>query len=556
MDTIKFKRLLLSALLLLLFWGALSWIPRQEPVSTPHPTHVSATSTLQKAVTTYVGVNNAIKSFTLIVPFITITIPLGTFSPALVPTETREVVTPINNIPIPSAPIKSNPTPSPPFAPSPTVLFKPKSQPIFGIQMDTLEDMRTLEKAKEMGGYWVQSGTISWSSIETIEGERNWSALENFELGMKNVVNNDLVPIVTIGNAPLWAQKVPGYSCGPILEDKFTAFSNLLYDLVVRYHNPPFNIKYWQIWNEPDAGLYLTPADSPWGCWGDQTDQFYGGSYYGEMLKVIYPRIKAADPEAIVVIGGLLSDCGPINPPETQLGSGIYKDCTNSKFFEGILEAGAGSSFDVVNYHSYDYYYGDLGKFANPNWNSRWDTTGVVLLAKTQYYRSLLYRYGYPEKMLINTETAVICGRTGEESQCQTEQFELTKAYYLVQTYASAISEGLEANFWYSYKGWRASGLVDKSLSPLPAYLAYSFCSFMLQDVSFSRKINDFTDVVGYEFVDRNRRVWILWSKDSKEQLVKFSSFPTAAYDVFGNRISTQRDYTITVSPIYIEWGR
>ena len=42
------------------------------------------------------------------------------------------------------------------------------------------------------------------------------------------------------------------------------------------------------------------------GCWDDPEDAYYGGEYYAEMLKVVYPVIKEADPEAKVLFGGLL----------------------------------------------------------------------------------------------------------------------------------------------------------------------------------------------------------------------------------------------------------
>ena len=38
-------------------------------------------------------------------------------------------------------------------------------------------------------------------------------------------------------------------------------------------------------------------------------DPYYGGGYYAEMLKIVYPQIKAADPEAQILIGGLLLFC-------------------------------------------------------------------------------------------------------------------------------------------------------------------------------------------------------------------------------------------------------
>ncbi len=63
------------------------------------------------------------------------------------------------------------------------------------------------------------------------------------------------------------------------------------------------------------------------GCWGDPNDKtYYGGEYYAEMLKRAYPAVKAANPQAIVLNGGLLLDCDPRYPPPG-------KDCLPADFW-------------------------------------------------------------------------------------------------------------------------------------------------------------------------------------------------------------------------------
>ncbi|HEX9090337.1 MAG TPA: hypothetical protein VF831_02555, partial [Anaerolineales bacterium] len=173
---------------------------------------------------------------------------------------------------------------------------------------------------------------------------------------MQNVVSNHITPIMLIGDTPDWALKT-GFTCGAVAQDKFPALANFAYDLVKRYSVPPFNVRYWELWNEPDAAGLL-------GCWGDPTDRdYYGGYYYGQMIKAVYPSIKLADPQAQVLVGGLLLDCNPDpNFPQPP-----PKDCTPSKFLKGILESGAGPYFEGVSFHAYDYYSG-TGTYWNPNW--------------------------------------------------------------------------------------------------------------------------------------------------------------------------------------------
>jgi hypothetical protein len=78
-----------------------------------------------------------------------------------------------------------------------------------------------------------------------------------------------------------------------------------MYDLVSRYSVAPYNVKYWEIWNEPDIDHTIFTSDSTFGCWGEQSDALgFGGGYYAQALQAAYPQIKAADPEAQVCSAG------------------------------------------------------------------------------------------------------------------------------------------------------------------------------------------------------------------------------------------------------------
>ena len=84
---------------------------------------------------------------------------------------------------------------------------------------------------------------------------------------------------------PAWAQKYPGVACGPISEDALDDFAEFMAALVSRYSQPPYNVRYWEIGNEPDIDRTLVDSQSIYGCWGEKDDPYYGGKYYGEMLK-------------------------------------------------------------------------------------------------------------------------------------------------------------------------------------------------------------------------------------------------------------------------------
>jgi len=87
---------------------------------------------------------------------------------------------------------------------------------------------------------------------------------------------------------------------------------------VERYHD---RIKYWEIWNEQDGGFWASGSNR--------------AQEYVSLLKIAYTEIKAIDPEATVIVGGL---------------SGW-----NGEYLKGMYLAGAKGYFDAIAVHPYQY---------------------------------------------------------------------------------------------------------------------------------------------------------------------------------------------------------
>ena len=253
------------------------------------------------------------------------------------------------------------------------------------------------------------------------------------------------------------------------------------------------------------------------------------------------------DPLAQVLVGGLLLDCDPNQPP-----SGA--NCTSSKFLEGILNNNGAASFDGVSYHAYDYYGGVPGTYANTNWHTTWEAGGPSLINKGNYLLSLLKKFNAEGKYLLNTENALLC-----DSCMDDIEFENTKAYYLAEAYAGAIAQNLKANIWFSVIGeWgRNNGLLDKTtagLPPLPAYYAYKFAAQELDGVSYVGKVTSFPGVKGYEFSKADRHVWLLWSPDGSDITVDLLVVPMNVFDVDGDPVPfTDERIIIQREPYYVE---
>jgi hypothetical protein len=109
-------------------------------------------------------------------------------------------------------------------------------------------------------------------------------------------------------------------------------------------------IEAWEIGNEPNLGAafgWYAPPDA---------------ALYTQVLCVLYARIKAGDPEAIVVSGGL-APAGRVAAeweghkgycaPGLEGCMGYYQD--DQEFLREMLDAGAADCFDALGYHPYGF---------------------------------------------------------------------------------------------------------------------------------------------------------------------------------------------------------
>src|SRR5262245_2034602 len=167
-----------------------------------------------------------------------------------------------------------------------------------------------LSRTVDLNVGWVRlADRISWRALQPNEGDPiRWDLLAGFENELRVLKQAGIAPVVLVNHYPRWATTNIPYptDCGPLSTDKFEAFAQFFRALVERYAGPEFDVHRWELGNEPDVDPRLVGPDNGYGCWGDIQDPFYGGRHYGEMLKVVGPAIKAADPSAQVWIGGLL----------------------------------------------------------------------------------------------------------------------------------------------------------------------------------------------------------------------------------------------------------
>ena len=412
----------------------------------------------------------------------------------------------------------------------------PPPPPVFGVQVHRLDASSGFDRVDDLGAYWLRYHAFPWDAIEATQGEYDWTVVD--EAGLQQAYGQGLRVIGIVQYAPTWAQKHPGSYCGPIREDALDDFATFLTALVERYKDPPYGIKYWELGNEPDMPVW--DNRSPHGCWIEDDNPITSGGYYAEMLKRAYPAIKTADPQAVVLIGGLALVCDPDNPRPGW-------DCEASRFLEGILAGGGGPYFDAVSFHAYAWYTGELGRMVNLNWTGGEDVHTTALPERVNFVRTVLARYGEEDKLLFNTETALTC--TEDTDDCRE-----TQAMYAVRAYAEAIALGMQGQIWYAMinDGWYYTGLLQGSdLDPKPSFSAYRTAAGYLSSARYLEPVG-YSGLEGYRFrAADGHLVEVVWASDGATHTLQIPS-GAAAYDRYGVLIASSGTVQVGYAPIYI----
>jgi len=435
------------------------------------------------------------------------------------------------------------------------ILFKtyPWRTP-FGIELHlsvTSTSSTLYKRATELPIGWARlNNRISWRALQPNEGDPiNWALLAGFEAELRALRAGGIQPIVVADNYPAWAtdntvrEDGQPTACGPLRSDRYDDFAVFMQALVNRYKTSEYNVHIWELGNEPDVDPNLVPPNSTFGCWGKISDPYYGGGRYGEMLKVVTPAIKAADPSAQVWIGGLLL-AQPV-PADPNLGH-------PELFLQGILESGAAPYFDAIPYHSYPGYNGirmeqDAGD---------WAAWGGYLVGKARFLRNIMAPYGVTKPLYIN-EVGMNCSWCTEPLQ---DRFLQMQADFLVRSFSRALNEHVSGVMWYTMDGpgWRYSGLLDSKQNPKPVYVAYQNYITRLTLSEPLGPVNYGTGIESYAFGRGREAIHVIFTINDTALTISLpqSEF-IAAYTRDGAPIppslsGSNYTFQVTFEPIYL----
>jgi hypothetical protein len=140
-----------------------------------------------------------------------------------------------------------------------------------------------LDRMVELGAVWIRLD-IDWSRIEPTAGDWNWS---NADRVVNAARDRGLEVLGLLAYSPAWARPDDSTDKHPPLDPAW--FARFASEAAARY--APMGVHTWELWNEPNSHGFWEPGVDPAG--------------YAALVTSAAPAIRAVDPDALVMTGGL-----------------------------------------------------------------------------------------------------------------------------------------------------------------------------------------------------------------------------------------------------------
>ncbi len=203
------------------------------------------------------------------------------------------------------------------------------NQPILGVHTrltDEVEEwkiQRTMQMVREMGASWIVE-FFPWAYYQANDGSIAW---EHPDLVIGHAQANGLKVIARIGYTPDWARP-PETPLTYLDGESYKAFAAFAAAFAERYKD---SVDYLIVGNEPNLSF-------EWGYRATSPED------YVDLLRVVYPAVKAVDPGMAVLAGALAPTLEPEGSPWAT---------NDLVYLRGMYEAGAAGYFDGLAVHAY-----------------------------------------------------------------------------------------------------------------------------------------------------------------------------------------------------------
>lgn len=237
----------------------------------------------------------------------------------------------------------------------------------------------------EAGFQWIRQ-EFPWEDIEIhgkgdFEDRRNeprQSAWNKYDQIVDLADQYGVRVMARLSNPPEWS-RADGDARGTFAPpDNLADYGDFVETVARRYKG---RIHVYQIWNEPN--IYPEWGTAP-----------INAVEYAALLKEGYTRIKAVDPEAVVVMGALAATIELDRRRREGISPGGLSDAL---FLQQVYDAGGGPYFDVLAMQGYGLWSGPYDRRMQPR---------VINFSRPLYLRDVMVRNGDAHKAIWLSELA------------------------------------------------------------------------------------------------------------------------------------------------------
>ena len=242
-----------------------------------------------------------------------------------------------------------------------------------------------MKMVSEAGFRWIRQ-EFPWEDIE-IHGKGDFedrrtqptqSAWKKYDNIVDLAEKYNVQIMARLSNPPAWT-RAEGNAVGAFAPpDNVKDYGDFVEAVAQRYKG---RIHVYQIWNEPN----IYPE------WGEYP---ISAAEYVKLLKEGYTRIKAVDPDAVVVMGALAATIELDRQRREGISPGGLSDVL---FLQQVYDAGGGDYFDVVAMQGYGLWSGPYDRRMQPR---------VLNFSRPLYIRDVMVRNGDAHKAIWLSEMA------------------------------------------------------------------------------------------------------------------------------------------------------
>ncbi|MBA3943605.1 MAG: hypothetical protein H0X37_03485 [Herpetosiphonaceae bacterium] len=440
----------------------------------------------------------------------------------------------------------------------------PKASPFgmvtaFGNRVREDEMGTAVQLLKEAGVQWARE-EIFWDRVQPQQdGAFVWGGpgggMYNYDLAIGKMHSAGINVLGLLDYNPAWFK-----GQNPPLDAWLGEWGTYVYNTVARYGRVRGQIKYWEIWNEENLRNF------------GYENGLYTIQDYVRVLNYARAAIKAADPEAVIVLGGVAAIWSPLNQDHEY-------DVLD--YLQQLHDAGGWDSFDILAIHPYR---------PGPPEAATWRRdTALDVEAELNAVDGLNHILGAKPIWITEVGWSNFAGTYGVSEDDQ--------ASFMVRMYLLALAHpNVQRVFWYDFRDDSAPnalyhrpvyddheaeyhfGLLRRSF-PLdpgsadlrkPSFLAYRTMTEVLGGLTMSGILHDGNDPAmpgtwAYRYDGKGRAAVVLWRIGGAtaptltipcaciSATVRRSDGKALALIATSGAVQVQLDMIGT--PLYVEWG-